>query len=201
MGNTWFNTLPYFTGLYALTPIFEHAAIYTETSLSLGKLYLSQEVLSQRLCVCLLILNARRVTLHVRSLLSVVARPRTITKLPSTSSCLSTNTRVLRASRVMRACRVTKPGILKKVHESCRSYTDGLISISSIEEHSFFEEHTFFEEHSFFDAGLKKPSEILPSDFSNPVVHYHVEIFNAVGTRTLAHLITLVLPLYLTYIS
>ena len=122
MGNTWFNTLPYFTGLYALTPIFEHAAIYTETSLSLGKLYLSQEVLSQRLCVCLLILNARRVTLHIRSLLSVVARPRTITKLPSTSSCLSTNTRVLRASRVMRAYRVTTPGILKKVHESCRAY-------------------------------------------------------------------------------
>ena len=90
MGNTWFNTLPYFTGLYALTPIFEHAAIYTETSLSLGKLYLSQEVLSQRLCVCLLILNARRVTLHV--LLSIVVRPRTITKLPPTCSCLSTNT-------------------------------------------------------------------------------------------------------------
>ena len=36
---------------------------------------------------------------------------------------------------------------------------------------------------------------------SNSVVHYHVEIFNAVGTRTLAHLITLVFPPYLAYIS
>ena len=33
------------------------------------------------------------------------------------------------------------------------------------------------------------------------VGEYFVEIFNAVGTQTLAHLITLVLPAYLAYIS
>ena len=154
MGNTWFNTLPYFTGLYALTPIFEHAAIYTETSLSLGKLYLSQEVLSQRLCVCLLILNARRVTLHV--LLSIVVRPRTITKFSPTRLCLSTNA-------LCATSHASVPRTLKKVHKSCVHTSDRLISFLPVlmkwrtcfykKEHSTLTERTIW----------KKLIEMLPS--------------------------------------
>ena len=188
MGNTRFQHTTLFHRLICIDNQSLTCRDLHRNFLSLGKLYLSREVLSQRLCVCLLILNARRVTLHV--LLSIVVRPRTITKLPPTRSCF--NQRILRHE----SCERTTPGIYSRKFTKVAVRTCGLISVLLIVEEHVLDQRTF-------SSTIEKPFEILPADLndSNPVVHYHVEIFNAVGTRTLAHLITLVLPLYLAYIS